>query len=213
MAQLGVVLATFGSAVTAEDVPAYLLIGARRARGPGRPDRGVPPPLRPDRSIPAHRHHRRRRRARSRRLLDAGPGTRRRAWSPGCCTRSRHSPVRSTRSPPTGLRPHRRGGAGAAVLADHPRGLRADRRSVARRPSRRRRAHRRRLAPHAGMDRCARGARPRRHSRSSIRTVRDRIPIIFTAHSLPRPVVDRDPGYITQLRDTATAVATRAGSR
>jgi ferrochelatase len=33
------------------------------------------------------------------------------------------------------------------------------------------------------------------------------IPIIFTAHSLPRPVVDRDPGYITQLRDTANAVA------
>jgi protoporphyrin/coproporphyrin ferrochelatase len=39
--------------------------------------------------------------------------------------------------------------------------------------------------------------------------VRDRIPIIFTAHSLPRPVVERDPGYITQLRDTATAIATR----
>jgi protoporphyrin/coproporphyrin ferrochelatase len=38
---------------------------------------------------------------------------------------------------------------------------------------------------------------------------RDRIPIIFTAHSLPRPVVERDAGYITQLRDTATAVATR----
>jgi ferrochelatase len=37
------------------------------------------------------------------------------------------------------------------------------------------------------------------------------IPIIFTAHSLPRPVVDRDPGYITQLRDTATAIATRLG--
>jgi ferrochelatase len=37
------------------------------------------------------------------------------------------------------------------------------------------------------------------------------IPIIFTAHSLPRPVVDRDPGYITQLRDTATAIATRHG--
>ena len=33
--------------------------------------------------------------------------------------------------------------------------------------------------------------------------VRSSIPIIFTAHSLPRPVVDRDPGYITQLRDTA----------
>jgi ferrochelatase len=37
--------------------------------------------------------------------------------------------------------------------------------------------------------------------------VRERIPIIFTAHSLPRPVVDRDPGYITQLRDTAAAIA------
>ncbi len=37
--------------------------------------------------------------------------------------------------------------------------------------------------------------------------VRDSIPVIFTAHSLPRPVVDRDPGYITQLRDTANAVA------
>ncbi len=41
--------------------------------------------------------------------------------------------------------------------------------------------------------------------------VRDRIPIIFTAHSLPRSVVERDAGYITQLRDTATAVATRLG--
>jgi ferrochelatase len=41
--------------------------------------------------------------------------------------------------------------------------------------------------------------------------VRLRIPIIFTAHSLPRPVVDRDPGYITQLRDTAAAVAERLG--
>ncbi len=39
--------------------------------------------------------------------------------------------------------------------------------------------------------------------------VRSTIPIIFTAHSLPRPVVDRDPGYITQLRDTATAIAAR----
>jgi protoporphyrin/coproporphyrin ferrochelatase len=36
---------------------------------------------------------------------------------------------------------------------------------------------------------------------------RERMPIIFTAHSLPRPVVDRDPEYITQLRDTAVAVA------
>jgi protoporphyrin/coproporphyrin ferrochelatase len=37
--------------------------------------------------------------------------------------------------------------------------------------------------------------------------VRDSIPIIFTAHSLPRPVVDHDPGYITQLLDTAAAIA------
>lgn len=37
------------------------------------------------------------------------------------------------------------------------------------------------------------------------------IPVIFTAHSLPRVVVDRDPGYIDQLRETASAVAERAG--
>jgi ferrochelatase len=41
--------------------------------------------------------------------------------------------------------------------------------------------------------------------------IRTRIPIVFTAHSLPRPVVERDPGYITQLHDTATAIATRLG--
>jgi ferrochelatase len=41
--------------------------------------------------------------------------------------------------------------------------------------------------------------------------VRARIPIIFTAHSLPRQVVDRDPGYITQLRDTASAIAATLG--
>jgi protoporphyrin/coproporphyrin ferrochelatase len=40
---------------------------------------------------------------------------------------------------------------------------------------------------------------------------RDNIPIIFTAHSLPRAVVDRDPGYIDQLRETADSVAQRAG--
>jgi protoporphyrin/coproporphyrin ferrochelatase len=42
---------------------------------------------------------------------------------------------------------------------------------------------------------------------------RETIPIIFTAHSLPRAVVDRDPGYIDQLRETADAVARRAGLR
>jgi ferrochelatase len=41
--------------------------------------------------------------------------------------------------------------------------------------------------------------------------IRARIPIIFTAHSLPRQVVDRDPGYIAQLCDTASAIAARLG--
>ena len=36
-------------------------------------------------------------------------------------------------------------------------------------------------------------------------------PVIFTAHSLPRAVVDRDPAYIEQLRETAAAVAARVG--
>ena len=36
-------------------------------------------------------------------------------------------------------------------------------------------------------------------------------PVIFTAHSLPRSVVDRDPAYIAQLRETASAVAVRTG--
>ena len=39
----------------------------------------------------------------------------------------------------------------------------------------------------------------------------DKAPVIFTAHSLPRSVVDRDPAYIDQLRDTAAAVAAHAG--
>ena len=36
---------------------------------------------------------------------------------------------------------------------------------------------------------------------------RDRVPVIFTAHSVPLSVMERDPGYITQLTDTASAVA------
>jgi protoporphyrin/coproporphyrin ferrochelatase len=39
----------------------------------------------------------------------------------------------------------------------------------------------------------------------------DRVPIIFTAHSLPRPVVDRDRGYIDQLLETIDLVAACAG--
>ena len=36
---------------------------------------------------------------------------------------------------------------------------------------------------------------------------RARVPVIFTAHSLPEAVVKRDPAYITQLTETAEAVA------
>jgi ferrochelatase len=36
---------------------------------------------------------------------------------------------------------------------------------------------------------------------------RDRVPVLLTAHSLPRRVVDREPGYVEQLRETAVAVA------
>ena len=37
-----------------------------------------------------------------------------------------------------------------------------------------------------------------------------RVPLIFTAHSLPKAVVDRDRGYIDQLMETIDAVAGRA---
>lgn len=39
---------------------------------------------------------------------------------------------------------------------------------------------------------------------------RDRVPVIFTAHSLPRAVVERDPGYIEQLHETARTAAAHA---
>jgi len=37
------------------------------------------------------------------------------------------------------------------------------------------------------------------------------VPVLFTAHSLPRAVVDREPGYVDQLMETAEAVAKRVG--
>jgi ferrochelatase len=39
------------------------------------------------------------------------------------------------------------------------------------------------------------------------------LPIVFTAHSLPKPVVERDPGYIDKLHATIRGVAERAGLR
>ena len=38
-----------------------------------------------------------------------------------------------------------------------------------------------------------------------------RVPLILTAHSLPKAVVDRDPGYIDQLMETVHLVVERAG--
>jgi len=40
---------------------------------------------------------------------------------------------------------------------------------------------------------------------------RDRVPVIFTAHSVPLSVMQKDPGYITQLTETAAAVAAAVG--
>jgi len=37
------------------------------------------------------------------------------------------------------------------------------------------------------------------------------VPVVFTAHSLPKAVVDRDPAYLDQLRDTVDAVVARTG--
>jgi ferrochelatase len=37
------------------------------------------------------------------------------------------------------------------------------------------------------------------------------VPVLFTAHSLPRAVVDRDPGYLGQIAETVDAVVERTG--
>jgi protoporphyrin/coproporphyrin ferrochelatase len=40
---------------------------------------------------------------------------------------------------------------------------------------------------------------------------RERLAVVFTAHSLPRAVVERDPGYMVQIDETIAAVADRIG--
>jgi ferrochelatase len=40
---------------------------------------------------------------------------------------------------------------------------------------------------------------------------RDALAVLMTAHSLPKRVAEQEPGYLAQLRETADAVATRAG--
>jgi ferrochelatase len=37
------------------------------------------------------------------------------------------------------------------------------------------------------------------------------VPVLLTAHSLPKAVVDREPDYVVQLTDTAEAIAKRVG--
>jgi protoporphyrin/coproporphyrin ferrochelatase len=39
---------------------------------------------------------------------------------------------------------------------------------------------------------------------------RDQLPVLLTAHSLPKRIVDREPGYVEQLKDTARAIASAA---
>ncbi len=39
------------------------------------------------------------------------------------------------------------------------------------------------------------------------------LPIVFTAHSLPKPVLERDPGYLEQIHETIRGVAERVGLR
>jgi ferrochelatase len=41
--------------------------------------------------------------------------------------------------------------------------------------------------------------------------VRDRVPVLLTAHSLPRRVAEREPDYLAQLRESAERVAAAAG--
>ena len=41
--------------------------------------------------------------------------------------------------------------------------------------------------------------------------VRKSVPVLLTAHSMPKRVVDKEPGYINQLQETAAAVAELAG--
>lgn len=40
---------------------------------------------------------------------------------------------------------------------------------------------------------------------------RETVPVLLTAHSLPLSVVDKEPGYLDQIMETAHAVAERAG--
>jgi ferrochelatase len=51
-----------------------------------------------------------------------------------------------------------------------------------------------------------------RHERAKLsQRYQAEIPVVFTTHSLPEPVVKRDPKYLDQLQSTYEAIAARAG--
>jgi protoporphyrin/coproporphyrin ferrochelatase len=41
--------------------------------------------------------------------------------------------------------------------------------------------------------------------------VRERVPVLLTAHSMPKRVIDKEPDYINHLKETAAVVAEKAG--
>ncbi len=41
--------------------------------------------------------------------------------------------------------------------------------------------------------------------------IRGRVPVLFSAHSMPKRVTDQEPEYVQQLMDTASAIAARVG--
>jgi ferrochelatase len=41
--------------------------------------------------------------------------------------------------------------------------------------------------------------------------VRDRVPVLLTAHSMPKRVIEKEPGYINDLKETAAAIAKMVG--
>ena len=41
--------------------------------------------------------------------------------------------------------------------------------------------------------------------------VRERVPVLLTAHSMPKRVIDKEPDYITNLKETAVAIAKLVG--
>lgn len=41
--------------------------------------------------------------------------------------------------------------------------------------------------------------------------IRGRVPVLFSAHSMPKRVTDQEPEYVAQLQETAAAIAARVG--